>query len=326
MRHGITNLLKRVQAFSRVKPSGPLHRGEKQPQIHKMNTDEENDCSIRSHFPTLNIEIWFSLLYLRQSSSSAVELFRNRVRVAPDLPSVRPGEAVHRFESKNPLFPAPGHGQASSMIKSSLKMRLLSLWLLMGVAAMTAEPVAITRLREGDIVFTGSELGQGSAIMAATGSVFTHCGVVFLHEGKPMVIEAVHPVRVTGLREFIGGAKPPALSVKRLKQPLDAAKAAKAREWAAAQIGLPYDIRFQWGDDQLYCSELVWKIFARAGVELCKPRAVREYRLDHPKVRALIIERFGGMQNLAMEEKVVAPSDLAASPLLEDVPLGAIDR
>ncbi len=140
------------------------------------------------------------------------------------------------------------------MIKSSLKMRLLTLWLLMGAAAMTAEPVAITRLREGDIVFTGSELGQGSAIMAATGSVFTHCGVVFLHEGKPMVIEAVHPVRVTGLREFIGGAKPPALSVKRLKQPPDAAKAAKAREWAAAQIGLPYDIRFQWGDDQLYCS------------------------------------------------------------------------
>jgi hypothetical protein len=70
----------------------------------------------------------------------------------------------------------------------------------------------------------------------------------------------------------------------------------------------------------------VWKIFARAGVELCKPRTVREYRLDHPKVRALIIERFGGMQNLAMEEKVVAPSDLAASPLLEDVPLGGIDR
>ena len=65
----------------------------------------------------------------------------------------------------------------------------------------------------------------------------------------------------------------------------------------------------------------MWKIFAKAGVELCKPRADREYRLDHPKVRALIIERFGSIENLAMEEKVVAPSDLAASPLLEDVPL-----
>jgi hypothetical protein len=100
MRHGITNLLKRVQAFSRVKPSGPLHQGEKQPQIHKMNTDEENDCSIRSHFPTLNIEIWFSHLYLRQSSSSAVELFRNRVRVAPDLPGV--SAPVKPFIDSNP--------------------------------------------------------------------------------------------------------------------------------------------------------------------------------------------------------------------------------
>jgi hypothetical protein len=212
------------------------------------------------------------------------------------------------------------------MIKSSFKMRLLTPWLLMGLVAMSAEPVAVTSLREGDIVFTGSEHGQGSAIMAATGSVFTHCGVVFLHDGKPMVIEAVHPVRVTGLREFIGRAKPPAIAVKRLKKPLDAAEAAKAREWAAAQIGRPYDLRFQWGDEHLYCSELVWKIFARAGVELCKPRAVREYRLDHPKVRALITERFGSMENLAMEEKVVAPSDLVTSPLLEDVPLGGFNR
>jgi hypothetical protein len=198
-------------------------------------------------------------------------------------------------------------------------VRSLLFLLLTCVTALSAEPAAIPTLREGDIVFTGSEQGQGGAIMAATDSVFTHCGVVFERDGKLMVIEAVHPVKITGIREFIGRAKLPALAFKRLKKPLDPAKVAVAREWAAAQIGRPYDDRFQWGDDRLYCSELVWKIFGKAGVELCKLRSVREYRLDHPKVRALITERFGKVDNLNMEEKVVAPSDLAASHLLEDV-------
>lgn len=192
--------------------------------------------------------------------------------------------------------------------------------LLTGVTALSAAPAAMPTLREGDIVFTGSEHGQGAAIMAATDSVFTHCGVVFERDGKLMVIEAVYPVKVTEIREFIGRSKPQALAFKRLKKPLDPAKVAVARKWAAAQLGRPYDDRFQWGDDRLYCSELVWKIFGKAGVELCKLRSVREYRLDHPKVSALITARFGKIENLNLKEQVVAPSDLAASTLLEDVP------
>lgn len=189
-----------------------------------------------------------------------------------------------------------------------------------GVAAGAGRVAVPAGLREGDIVFSGSDEGQGAAIMAATGSPYTHCGVVFAHNGKLMVIEAVHPVRVTDIAGFLARSKPGAIAVKRLKTPPDAAAVAKAREWAAAQIGRPYDGRFQWSDERLYCSELVWKVFSKAGVELCKPRAVREYHLDHPKVRALIAARFGSVENLRLEEKVVAPSDLASSSLLQDVP------
>ncbi|RYD47977.1 MAG: peptidase, partial [Verrucomicrobiaceae bacterium] len=49
---------------------------------------------------------------------------------------------------------------------------------------------AADTIREGDIVFTSSELGQGEAIIAATGSPYTHCGVVFEKNGKLMVLEA----------------------------------------------------------------------------------------------------------------------------------------
>ncbi len=69
----------------------------------------------------------------------------------------------------------------------------------------------------------------------------------------------------------------------------------------------------------MYCSELVWKIDRHAGVELCPPRRFRDYDLEKPSVRKIIRERFGGMDKLPLDEKVVAPSDLAASPLLEPV-------
>jgi hypothetical protein len=178
-----------------------------------------------------------------------------------------------------------------------------------------AEPA----LQEGDVVFTGSERGQGEAIIAATGSKYTHCGIVFQRDGKLMVLEAVQPVGVVSLEEFKAKSKPGSFLARRLKTPLAPADYQKARTWAEAQIGKNYDGRFLWDDGNLYCSELVWKAYQRAGVELCAPRRFREYDLEKSSVRKLIDQRFGGMERIPLDEKVVAPSDLAVSPLLMDV-------
>ena len=187
-----------------------------------------------------------------------------------------------------------------------------------GVSA--AEPPA---LREGDIVFSGSSAGQGGAIIAATGSPYTHCGIVFLSEGKPMVLEAVQPVGVVSLETFKSRSKPGTFMARRLKTTLTPANYQLARTWAEAQIGKNYDARFTWDDDTLYCSELVWKIFQHGGVELCAPRRFRDYHLDDPKVKKIIEERYGSVAKMPLDEKVVAPSDLATSCLLEDVPPGS---
>jgi uncharacterized protein YycO len=184
-------------------------------------------------------------------------------------------------------------------------------------AASAAEPQA---LREGDIVFSGSSAGQGEAIIEATGSPYTHCGIVFLSDGKPMVLEAVQPVGVVSLETFKSRCKPGTFMARRLKSPLASANYQMARTWAAAQIGKNYDPRFRWNDDTLYCSELVWKIYQHGGVELCQPRRFRDYHLDDPKVKKLVEERYGSVEKIPLDEKVVAPSDLATSPLLVDVP------
>jgi hypothetical protein len=175
-------------------------------------------------------------------------------------------------------------------------------------------------LREGDIVFSGSEQGQGEAIIAATGSPYTHCGIVFRKAGKLMVLEAVQPVGVVSLEEFRSRGKPGTFLARRLKTPLTPEKYRQARSWAEAQVGKNYDVRFLWDDGKLYCSELVWKIYHHAGVELCEPRRFRDYDLEKPSVRKIIKERFGSPDHIPLDEKVIAPSDLAGSTLLVDVP------
>jgi hypothetical protein len=175
-------------------------------------------------------------------------------------------------------------------------------------------------LRDGDIVFSGSAFGQGAAIIAATGSPFTHCGVVFQQDGRWMVIEAVQPVGVATLEDFMARGRKEVFTARRLKTTIAPEAFQKAREWAAAQIGRDYDLRFGWDDKKLYCSELVWKIYQQAGIELCPPRRFRDYDLQRPEVRKMIEKRYGSMDRLPMDEKVVAPSDLAASKLLIEVP------
>lgn len=175
-------------------------------------------------------------------------------------------------------------------------------------------------LQEGDIVFSGSAKGQGEAVIAATASPYTHCGIVFEKDGRLMVLEAVQPVGITTIEDFMSHGHPDSFTARRLKTTVAPASYRKARAWAVAQIGRNYDAQFRWDDRNLYCSELVWKIYQHAGVEICAPRRFRDYDLQRPAVRKIINQRYGGIERLPMDEKVVAPSDLAASPLLVEVP------
>lgn len=175
-------------------------------------------------------------------------------------------------------------------------------------------------LREGDIVFQGNAGPQSDAIRDATGSAFTHCGVVFNHESRWFVIEAVQPLRSTPLDRWIDRGLPGTYRAYRLKQPLRPAAADRARAWAMGQLGKNYDLKFRWDDGALYCSEFVWKLFREGGIELCQTRAFRDYELEAPTVKAIIRQRYGGTENLPLDETVVAPGDLAASKLLAEAP------
>ena len=76
-----------------------------------------------------------------------------------------------------------------------------------------------------------------------------------------------------------------------------------------AYQGKPYDPYFGWGDDRIYCSELVYKVYRDAiGIEMGKTRRMKDFDLTGPAVQAQLRERYG--DSIPLDETVIAPSDL----------------
>ncbi|MCB2229160.1 YiiX family permuted papain-like enzyme [bacterium] len=192
--------------------------------------------------------------------------------------------------------------------------------LAIGVFGCTS-PDSHSRFLEGDILFQDFPSPQSDAIKIATGSEYSHCGVLFYEDGEPMVYEAVQPVRVTPLNQWIGRDADSHFVALRLKDRdhlLSPERLAAMRSYGSQFMGRNYDPLFEWGDERLYCSELVWKIYANgASIELCRPRALREYSLDHPIVLEKLAERYG--DDVPLDQYVVAPSDLFSSDRLSVV-------
>lgn len=175
-------------------------------------------------------------------------------------------------------------------------------------------------IQEGDVVFQMSMSAQCEAIRAATGSPYAHCGIIHLVQGVPHVLEAVQPVRLIPLTEWSTHGRNGHYVVKRTVDPaaLDAPKLQRMWEEGRALLSRNYDAWFMWSDDEIYCSELVWKVYERgAGITLSTPRPLAEFDLTAPVVRQVMQQRYG--DKVPLKEPMVAPSDLFDSPLLKEV-------
>lgn len=169
----------------------------------------------------------------------------------------------------------------------------------------------------GDIVFHTSLSAQSKAIQAATKSPYSHVGIVLFRDGQPFVFEAVQPVKFTPLQAWLVRGKDRHYVVKRLKSPLSEAAARKLQESSKRYEGKPYDLTFEWSDTRIYCSELVWKLYKSAGIELAPLSKLGSFDLSNPAVKAKLKERYG--EKIPVDEPVIAPVAIFDSQLLETV-------
>lgn len=197
-------------------------------------------------------------------------------------------------------------------MKSSLVAIVLGV-----VVSLSAAVSRATPYQDGDLVFHESTGEQARAIHEATGSRWSHVGLVFRDGDRWLVIEAVQPVRVTTLAAFIARGKNRDYRITRRPGLTDAQKR-ELRAEAQRYVGKNYDIYFEWSDDLIYCSELVYKVFrAAAGVEIGVVQKFRDLRLDGPYAQELIRRRLAGTgRTLDLDEPIVTPASQAADPRL----------
>lgn len=164
--------------------------------------------------------------------------------------------------------------------------------------------------RDGDLIFHESLSGQSEMVRALTGSRFTHMGVVFNEPGGPRVLEAASPVRKTPVRKWIARGRDQDFVVKRLRDAetrLRPDVVTRMRALGSSWLGRPYDLKFRWDDQALYCSELAYKLFDRAaGVQLGKLQTAAEMNLDDQRVQSAMRKRFKA-GTFKSDEVVVTP-------------------
>ncbi len=175
-----------------------------------------------------------------------------------------------------------------------------------------------TRFQNGDIIFQTSASGQSKAIQIATGSKYSHMGIIYKQGNDFFVYEAVQPVKLTPLNDWINRGEKSHYVVKRIKNSknlLTPETLTKMKQIGKKYAGKDYDLYFEWSDSRIYCSELVWKIYKEAvGLEVGELEKLGDFNLTDKAVKQKLSERYG--TNIPKDELVISPASMFNSDQL----------
>lgn len=203
---------------------------------------------------------------------------------------------------------------------------------LTGIGLTLAPAEDLPPLKTGDIVFQKTNTNASDAIMLASDTLYTHVGIVEVGKsGEPLVIEAVGPVQVVPLADWIGKGEGSKVTVKRIKN-LGDEQAKEAVASARRYLGRPYDHFFYESRDQIYCSELVHLAFKDGpGIRVGREEKVGELNIDtgaaqklirqrwkaHPLCKERSAKSFDACYRLILEQTLVTPASIARDPQME---------
>lgn len=169
--------------------------------------------------------------------------------------------------------------------------------------------------QEGDVLFQSlPESPLVQAIEGATHSPYSHCGLVTRVGERWVVLEAIGPVRYTPLEAWIGQGRDARFDAYRL-DPRWAPRIPAMISVAERYLGRPYDIHYEFGDEAIYCSELVYKA-AQEGLGESLGTVQRLGELDWQDHRQVILEIEGTVPE---DRLMITPRALAEAPALRCV-------
>ena len=206
-------------------------------------------------------------------------------------------------------------------------LKLIFLFLAVSASLSQAQ---IPNVKSGDIIFQTSDSPQSNAIQEATGSLFSHVGIVKVSKNKKVVIEAVSKVKPTPLEEWIARGRDENYVVYRDNKLTD-----KEREQvvnaAESYLGRPYNLFFTFHSDAIYCSELVYFAFQKIGINIGHVQKIRELNVENSAIQQLVKKRWKdhplckGVSNMKACWNIVLNDDIITpASISEDSRLGVV--
>ncbi|MDR1977296.1 MAG: hypothetical protein LBQ42_01025 [Synergistaceae bacterium] len=160
----------------------------------------------------------------------------------------------------------------------SLLSHIFHLVLVLAVVAIFYEPkregpVGSFDFRNGDVLFIRGRTWRSLLVrFVETADDFSHVGILRIVDGIPYVVHATpeaEVVRLERVEDFLSPANADRASLYRLNNAQRLAEEASWEAWNYFKRGVSFDHRFNISDeDKLYCTELVWRVFKKAGVDL----------------------------------------------------------
>ncbi|MEZ0386819.1 MAG: YiiX/YebB-like N1pC/P60 family cysteine hydrolase [Verrucomicrobium sp.] len=153
------------------------------------------------------------------------------------------------------------------------------------------------------------------AIESVSQAPVSHCGIVVQRGGQWMVLEAYGTVGYTPLPDWLRRGRKGNFFACRFKSEVqvDLPKFIAAAE---SYIGRAYDIRYAFGNVEIYCSELPYLAYKRvASKPLGQVKKLGE--VNWKPNEAFIRAMEGGA--LPLERRMITPVDLSQAPELERV-------
>ena len=141
-----------------------------------------------------------------------------------------------------------------------------------------------------DMIFQTSQSSQSKVIMAATLSEITHVWMIIEEGWIKKVVEAVQPVKVSILKDFIGRGEWLKTSLKRVPW-LEANQINIITKTATNFVGKDYDVLFWWDNKKIYCSELTYKSFVEAWIKIWELEEIWDLDFSNPAVQKIFVER-----------------------------------
>ncbi len=182
----------------------------------------------------------------------------------------------------------------------------------------TEESQITTEFQNGDIIFQTSQSGQSKAIQLATQSKYSHVGIIYKNGNNYFVYEAIQPITLTPFNKWVARGDDKHYVVKRLKNSarvLTPTALSEMNKVGEKFKGKNYDLYFEWSDDKIYCSELVWKIYKEAlNIEIGTLEQLKDFDLSNDLVQQKMKERYG--DKIPYNEKVISPAAIFKSNLL----------